>query len=176
MKAGPPSNIRVAMRWVILFVLPLIAFMATSVQAQDKTWFDDWKELMQTSAFVIHRQNPFASCVTDWVPAPMSVEKLTYAVCWVDGYHDPSSHWLVISVNDTSYPGRRFVVHSLKDDKLYWHHAFVNHHQSESAHVVYLGPAQQASEIEAIAILDLDSWQEITIKPSRKRRITSTGP
>ena len=144
------------MKIKIIFMLAIVCFAAVT-QAQD-TWIDDWKELQNASARTIARYNPSALCKVDWISAPGWTPSLSYDVCIVAGFHFPNVLWLVISVNDTSVIGRRFVIIWQKDGETYAS-VPIQHYQVNEAHVEKIGSVEQVlTDFDTIKIWDIDSF------------------
>ena len=115
----------------------------------------DWIELQMAPARTIAMHNPSAVCELDWMPT--SSYKLSYDVCIVDGYYLPGIMWLVISVNDTGYVGRKFSIGWIKDDEPTYGYP-IRHYQADESHVVFLGFSEQAgSDFDTIQIVDMDA-------------------
>lgn len=116
---------------------------------------DDWIELQMAPARTIAMHNPSAVCELDWMPT--SSYKLSYDVCIVDGYYFPGIMWLVISVNDTGYVGRKLSIGWIKDDLPTYGYP-IRHYQADESHVAYLGFSEQAgNDFDAIQIVDIDA-------------------
>ena len=150
-----------------ILIVALLMAVAAAVYAQDKTGWDDWIELQKVSAQTIAMHNPSAVCELDWIPAPDWTPVLSYDVCLVAGYYDPEMLWLVMSVDDTGYVGRRFWVIWSKGEE--WGYNYpIQHYQADESHVIYFGHSRQpGTDFDTLTLFDIDARAFLDIDVAR---------